>query len=85
MQPPKLRSFLGVSTVFLAISPNKIMAILNFDFIQYNSDRSLLLVFLQFVSSGQNRFLIDKRNLLSIDKRNLLSIIPALSIKNRKN
>ncbi len=38
MQPPKLRSFLDVFTVFLAISRHEIMAILNFHFVQYNSD-----------------------------------------------
>ncbi len=51
-----------------AISPNEIMAILTililFSIVLIV--KVLLLAFLQFNSSGQNRFLIDKRNFLSI-------------------
>ncbi len=65
------------------------MAILNFDFVQYNNDsQSFIIGFLQFDSSGQNRFLIDKRNLLSIinntgfiDKKSKKSVFPHLYIR----
>ncbi len=38
------RSFLDFFTVFLAIASNQIMAIFNFDFVQYNSDSQSFII-----------------------------------------
>ncbi len=69
MQPPKLPLifFLSVYTgLFLAISRTKNGYSNHFDFLQYSSvSQKFYLAFLQFDSSRQNRFLIDKRNFLS--------------------
>ncbi len=90
MQPPKLpRSiffwvFPFFFFFFLAFSEQNNGYFNNFDFVQYSSvSQKFYLAFLQFDSSGQNRFLIDKRNFLSImdntgliDKKSKKSIFP---------